>query len=179
MAIYLAHPDRCFVYFTEQIVGQGLRFAAISHYRTIFEQYDPIDFGWDLIEIMGDDNDVLSLNSQAADLSQIVKTGGDIQSGRGLVQDQRCGLVYEGSSQQTAPLLAGRHEFELCIDILRHAQLYEYFSGSSDVLGADAISQHPMDADTGLKSGDDDSQSGCRRRVACVQIMRYRANLFA
>ena len=68
MAVDMAYPDRCFVDLAEQIVSQGLGLAAIGHHRALFEQDDAIDLWRDLIEMVGDDDDILSFAGQAADL---------------------------------------------------------------------------------------------------------------
>ena len=179
MAVYVAYADRRFVYVAEQIVGQGLSLAAVGHHYALLEQNDALHFRRDLVEMMSDDDDILALIGQAADLPQIVKTGRNVQSGRRLVHYQRCRLVYQGAGQQAASLLAGRHKFELCIDKLRHTQRGENFAGSIDMLGAYAIGQQAMDPDAGLKPGHNHGQGSCCWRVAIVQIVRYGANFFA
>ncbi len=68
MAIHSTYPHWCVVYIAEQIVGQRLSLAAVGDHSALLEQDDSIDFGWNLVEMVGDDDDILALISKATDL---------------------------------------------------------------------------------------------------------------
>src|SRR5262249_48491317 len=93
----------------EILSSENLGLLAIRQHLPVFQQHHARDFRWDLMNVMGDENDSLSIPHQAADNVEVLKAGFQIETAGGLVRHQCVGIVDQRPTKQEAALFASRH----------------------------------------------------------------------
>ena len=99
-----------------------------------------------------DDNDVSAVFRETTQSPEIVKTGGEVQSGRGFIENQRLWTVNKCASQQAAALLPGRHGFQGRIPQRLDTEFLHGFDRSLHLFLVDKTRQGAVHADARIES---------------------------
>ena len=79
MAVDFGNAHRYFIDIAHYFAGQRVFLGTVGNNSSGFQENNAIHLGWDLIEVMRDDDYVLPRSSQTSYVPQVVETGGDVE----------------------------------------------------------------------------------------------------
>src|SRR6266511_3750047 len=129
------------------------------------------------MNVVGDEDEGLSIPHQAADDSEVLKASFQIEATGWLVQYQCSGIVDQRTTEQEASLFAGRHGGEQSVLQRCYPQRLHDTVGTCDVLGAKLLVGPRIDAR--IITGQDHIQSPSVAQIRLLQIVGNNAEVAA
>jgi len=93
----------------EDRFGEELFPGAIGKDATLAHEDDALHLGWDIAEVMGDEDEAGALVDEAAEALAEISLGGEVEGVGWLIEEDLAGPVDEGSGDEDAALFAGGH----------------------------------------------------------------------
>ena len=129
-AVFLSQLNVSLEEVAETRRGEKLGLGAVGDDAASFHHEDAIDFGWDVGDVMGDEEDASSLLGETAEEVAQVGLRGEIEGIGGLVEEKHLGGRDEGAANHDATLLASGHFPNRFVGELGSVDLMENFVGA-------------------------------------------------
>ncbi len=92
--------------------GEDVCLGPVEEDSAIFEEDDAVDFGDDVVEVVGDEKDADAGLGEVAKLLADFAEGWEVEAGGGFVEEEGVGVVNEGAGDEEAAGFAGREFVE-------------------------------------------------------------------
>jgi len=139
-AVLLADAD----FGTEEIgeYGCGEEFVAwaVGDDAALLHEDDALDFGWDVVEVVGDEDESDAVCDEAAEAFAEVALGGEVEGVGGLVEEELLGAVDKGAGDEDAALFSGGHFADEVVGEVGGVDAFESLGGAlAHVVGDDEV----------------------------------------
>jgi hypothetical protein len=89
--------------------GKQIALGTVGEDTAVFHHDDPVDFGKDVGQVMGDHENADTLLGDTAESLAKLALGGEVEGVRRFVEEKHFRLMDEGAGDHDAALFAGRH----------------------------------------------------------------------
>jgi hypothetical protein len=138
--------------------GEELGAGAVGYDAALLHEDDAFDFGWDVVEVVGDQDQAGALSDEAAHAFAEVALGGEVEGVGGLVEQELAGAVDEGAGDEDAALFSGGHFADEVVGEVGGVDAFESFCGAeAHFVGDDEVGP---ERGGGEEAGDDGVEAG-------------------
>ena len=169
-------------YFCAEQVGQdwgGEEFGAgaVGYDAALLHEDDAFDFRWDVVEVVGDQDQAGALSDEAAHAFAEVALGGEVEGVAGLVEQELAGAVDEGAGDEDAAFFSGGHFADEVVGEVGGVDAFESFGGAeAHLFGDDEVGP---ERGGGEEAGDDGVEAGGASGGAAGGVGRARGGVEA